>query len=125
MFYQINTLTLMASPSGEGGGGGLMQLAPFLLIMVVFYFFMIRPQAKKAKTAKQFKNTIGKGDKIVTIGGVHGKIIEVKDNVFIIDVGGNNRLTIEKSAISMELTKSVQGEGSSSAKAEDLPQLVK
>lgn len=79
-----------------------MQFLPFILIMVVFYFFMIRPQMKKAKDQKKFREAIKKGDKIVTIGGIHGKIVEVNDSTFIIEVEGGNRLKIEKSAISME-----------------------
>lgn len=83
-------------------GNPLMQFLPFILIMVVFYFFMIRPQMKKAKEQKKFRENIKKGDRIVTIGGIHGKIIEVGETTFIIEVEGGNRLKIEKSAISME-----------------------
>ena len=74
------------------------------LIVGIFYFFMIRPQTKKAKALKQFRANIGNGDKIVTIGGVHGKILEVKDTTIIIEVEGGNRLRIDRSAISAELT---------------------
>lgn len=83
-------------------GNPIMQFLPLILIMVVFYFFMIRPQMKKAKEQKKFREAIKKGDKIVTIGGIHGKIVEVQDTTFIIEVEGGNRLKIEKSAISME-----------------------
>ncbi len=79
-------------------------IAPALIIVVI-YFFMIRPQMKKQKEAKKFKEGIKKGDKIVTIGGVHAKIVEVKDSVVIIDVDGRTKLTIEKNAISPEYTK--------------------
>lgn len=79
-----------------------MQFLPLILIMVVFYFFMIRPQMKKAKDQKKFRENIKKGDKIITIGGIHGKIIDVQDTTFLIEVEGGNRLKIEKSAVSME-----------------------
>jgi preprotein translocase subunit YajC len=59
---------------GGNGQNSLASLLPMVLIIVVFYFFMIRPQMKKAKEAKQFREGLKKGDKIVTIGGVHGKI---------------------------------------------------
>lgn len=102
------TNIFLQAPAGGGGFGGLTTtLIPFLLIIVVFYFFMIRPQTKKAKLQQDFKNTLDKGEKVVTIGGIHGKIVEVKPNTFIIDTGGV-RLEVEKSAISMELTKTVQ-----------------
>ncbi len=71
------------------------------LVMVVIYFFMLRPQMKKAKDEKKFREAIKKGDRIVTIGGIHGKINEIRDDSFIIEVEGNNRLKIEKSAVSM------------------------
>ena len=61
------------------GGGAMQQMVMILMIIVVFYFFMIRPQMKKAKLEKAFKESIKKGDKVVTIGGVHGKILEVQD----------------------------------------------
>jgi preprotein translocase subunit YajC len=87
------------------GGGAMGQLLMILLIIVVFYFFMIRPQMKKSKTEKLFKESLQKGDKIVTIGGIHGKITEVQDNTFIIEVENNVRLKIEKTAVSAEATK--------------------
>jgi preprotein translocase subunit YajC len=75
-----------------------------VLIFGVFWLFMIRPQVKKQKAQQKFKEEIGKGDKVITIGGVHGKILEVQDTTFIIEVEGGNRLKIEKSAVSMEST---------------------
>jgi preprotein translocase subunit YajC len=71
------------------------------LVMVVIYFFMLRPQMKKAKDEKKYREELKKGDRIVTIGGIHGKINEIRDDSFIIEVEGNNRLKIEKSAVSM------------------------
>jgi preprotein translocase subunit YajC len=71
------------------------------LVMVVIYFFMLRPQMKKAKDEKKFREELKKGDRIVTIGGIHGKINEIREDSFIIEVEGNNRLKIDKSAVSM------------------------
>ncbi len=75
------------------------------LVMVVMYFFMIRPQSKKAKDQKNFINEIKKGDKVVTIGGIHGRVAKVNDDTLLIEVDGNTKLKIEKSVISMEFTK--------------------
>ena len=75
------------------------------LVMVVMYFFMIRPQTKKAKDQKNFINEIKKGDKVVTIGGIHGRVAKVNDDTLLIEVDGNTKLKIEKSVISMEFTK--------------------
>ena len=102
---KLLSILLMAPPQGEGGGGGAMQsLVMFGLIIIVFYFFMIRPQMKKAKEAKKFRETLDKGDKIVTIGGIHGKVAEIKETTIIIEVEGGMRLKVEKAAISPEYT---------------------
>ncbi|MGP8215907.1 MAG: preprotein translocase subunit YajC [Bacteroidia bacterium] len=109
----LNQILLMAPQAGSGagasGGSGMsFNLIFILLIFVVFYFFMIRPQMKKQKQQAKFKEEIKKGDKIITIGGVHGKIAEIGDKTFIIEVENGVRLKIEKSAVSMESTMALQ-----------------
>jgi len=76
-----------------------------LLIVVIFYFFMIRPQMKKSKLERQFKETLQKGDKIITIGGVHGRIVEIADTTFLVEIDSNVKVRMEKSAVSAEATK--------------------
>lgn len=90
------------------GNPAMSNLFMIGMIVIVFYFFMIRPQMKKAKLEKQFKESIGKGDKVVTIGGVHGKIVEVADKTFLLEIDNNVRIKIEKSAISAEATRQYQ-----------------
>ncbi len=90
---------------GAEGGSSTTSIIFFALFFVVLYFFMIRPQTKKAKEQKLFLNEIKVGDKIVTIGGVHGKIIKSDEDTYVIEVEDNNKLRIEKSVISLELTK--------------------
>jgi preprotein translocase subunit YajC len=85
---------------GGNQQGGFASLIPMVLIIVIFYFFMIRPQMKKAKDAKKFRESLSKGDKIVTIGGIHGKITDVAETTFIIETEGGAKLRIEKSAVS-------------------------
>lgn len=97
----MNILNIFLQADAKGGGMTQMLLI-FGLMFVVLYFFMIRPQAKKNKELKKFRENLGKGDKIVTIGGIHGKIVEVEETTFIIEVEGLNRLKIEKSAVAME-----------------------
>lgn len=75
---------------------------PLILIIVVFYFFMIRPQLKKAKDQKKFRENIKVGDKVVTIGGIHAKIHEIGETTFMIMVEGGVKLKIEKNAVSMD-----------------------
>lgn len=72
------------------------------LLMVVFYLFMIRPQQKKAKDARKFRDSLQKGTKVVTIGGLHGKVAEVAENTVLLEVDSNVRLRFEKSAIAMD-----------------------
>ncbi len=83
---------------GEGGSTILM----FVLMFVVFYLFMIRPQMKKTKEEKKFRDELKKGDKVVTIGGIHAKIAEVKETTLMIETGEGQRLKIEKSAVSKD-----------------------
>jgi len=92
---------LQADPSG-GGGFNMNSIFFLFMIIAVFYFFMIRPQMKKSKDLKKFREALKKGDKVVTIGGIHGKIAEIKETTVIIEVEGQNRLKIERSAIAME-----------------------
>ena len=88
--------------AGGGQGGGIASFIPMILIIVVFYFFMIRPQLKKSKETKKFRENIKVGDKIVTIGGIHGRISEIGETTFIIAVEAGVKLKIEKSAVSMD-----------------------
>lgn len=99
---------LLFMPPSEGSeGGGLMSFLPLVLIVLVFYLFFIRPQMKKSKDQRKFREAIKKGDKIVTIGGIHGKIIEVQEKTFTIEVEGANRLRVEKSAVAMDSSSQI------------------
>jgi preprotein translocase subunit YajC len=106
----LNNILLMAPPAEGSQGGGLMSFFPLILIVVVFYFFFIRPQMRKQKEAKLFRENIKKGDKIITIGGIHGKIVEVSEKTFVIEVEGQNRLKIEKNAVAQNAISETLGE---------------
>jgi len=71
-------------------------------IILVFYFFMIRPQQKKQKQMTNFRDALKRGDKIVTIGGIHGKITDVQEGTFIIEVEDGTKLRIEKAAVAVD-----------------------
>jgi preprotein translocase subunit YajC len=87
-------------------GGGTFQLVMLGGIILVFWFFMIRPQAKKAKEQKKFIDDIQKGDKVVTIAGIHGTVNKVnEDNTIQLEVSPGSYLKIEKSSISLEWSK--------------------
>jgi preprotein translocase subunit YajC len=94
---------LQATPSGSSGGG--FQFIFLGLMILVFWLFFIRPQAKRAKNQKKFIEDLQKGDKIVTIAGIHGKINQVnEDGTLSIEINPGSYIKIEKSAISLDWT---------------------
>ncbi|MCD4681922.1 MAG: preprotein translocase subunit YajC [Bacteroidales bacterium] len=96
---------LLFMPTSEGQeGGGFMSFLPLIAIVLVFYLFFIRPQMKKSKDQKKYREALKKGDKVVTIGGIHGKIVEMQETTLTIEVEGQNKLRIEKSAVAMDGT---------------------
>ena len=97
----IATILLQAST-----GFGSQQIIVFGLIAVVFYFFMIRPQVKKQKDQKKYVNELKKGDKVVTTAGIHGRIIDVAETTFLVEVD-NGKIRFDKSAISLEASKAL------------------
>ena len=100
------TTLLQAAP----GGGGLMSFLPMILIVVVFYFFMIRPQMRKQKEHKKYIEELGVNSKIVTTAGIHGRIVEVSDTTFLVDVGSGVRMRFDKSAVSLDASKAANAE---------------
>ncbi|MGQ9848386.1 MAG: preprotein translocase subunit YajC, partial [Bacteroidales bacterium] len=84
---------LMADPNS--GQNPIMSLLPLILIIVVFYFFMIRPQMKKQKQLRNFRQSLKVGDKIITSGGIYGKVNDIRDNVVIIEVEDKMRLRVD------------------------------
>jgi preprotein translocase subunit YajC len=82
-----------------GGGNSISSLIMIVAMIAIFYFFMIRPQAKKQKELKKFREAMKPGDKVVTIGGVHGKILEIAESTVLISSEGT-KIRVEKSAIS-------------------------
>ncbi|WP_317897403.1 preprotein translocase subunit YajC [Aurantibacillus circumpalustris] len=97
----MNQLLILMAGGSQQGQGGIMSFLPLIAIVVVFYFFMIRPQMKKAKDQKKYIEALKKGDKILTIGGIYGKIVEVKEDATIImEVEDGTKMKISKNAVS-------------------------
>jgi preprotein translocase subunit YajC len=88
---------LASAPAG--GGNVLFTYGPLILMFVVLYFLLIRPQQKKQKVRSQMLNALKKGDKVVTIGGLHGTIMEITDDVVVLRVNDATKLTFDRSAI--------------------------
>jgi preprotein translocase subunit YajC len=104
MSFLFQILAAPATP-GVGGAGGMQSLIFLLLIIVVFYFFMIRPQVKKQKEATNFRNSLKKGDKITTTGGIYGKITDVKDRTVTVEIADNVIVKVDKTAVTAEPTE--------------------
>lgn len=98
----INTVLAQAAAAGSGIIGQVFLFGSIILIM---YFFMIRPQQKKQKETKKFIEEIKKGDDVVTIGGIHGKVYSVDGDTVQLELDRGLKVTVEKSAISMDFTK--------------------
>jgi preprotein translocase subunit YajC len=97
---------LMGAPAA--GQNPVMQFLPLVAIIVVFYFFMIRPQMKKAKEQKKYIEALKKGDKILTIGGIYGKIADIKeDGTIIMEVEDGSKMKISKNAVSQDATSTL------------------
>jgi len=86
---------------------GVMNFLPMILIVVVFYFFMIRPQMKKAKDHKKFIAELKKGDKVITTAGIHGKIADMNETTILVETEGGGKIRFEKSAVSLDSTKTL------------------
>ena len=99
----MNVILLLAG--NPQGGAGTIQLLFLGLMILVFWFFMIRPQAKKAKDQKKFIDNLQKGDKVVTIAGIHGVVNKVNDdNTLSLEINPGSYIKIERSSISMDWT---------------------
>ncbi|WP_251620478.1 preprotein translocase subunit YajC [Odoribacter lunatus] len=99
----MNTLFIVLDTS-INGGQGLVGLWPMLLIIVVMWLFMIRPQMKRQKELKAFRDSLKKGDKIVTTGGIYGKVAEINDFTIMMEVEGGIKLKVDKSAVIKDMT---------------------
>ena len=95
-------MLLGATEAGSAGGSGQMvtTFVTFGLVILIFYFLIIRPQNKKQKEAKRMIAALKKGDKVVSIGGVHGTVVSVKEQSTVVKVDDNTKLEFSKSAIS-------------------------
>jgi len=104
-----NLLTiLLMAPQQGGQQSSWLSFLPLVLIVVVFYFFFIRPQMKRSKDQKKFRESLQKGQKIITIGGIHGRIVEIQETTVTIEVENNVRFRVEKSAIAIDNSQTIE-----------------
>ena len=98
----MNMITILQAQAQQGGNWSFILM--MVLIFVVMYFFMIRPQQKKQKELANFRNSLQKGDKVVTIGGIYGVVTELKDKYVLIEVDSNVKLRVDRSSIVKDIT---------------------
>ena len=98
------TILQAAAPAAQQGSGWSMWIM-LGLIFVVMWFFMIRPQRKQQKELQNFRNSLQKGDKVVTIGGIYGTVCEIKDNSVLIEVDNNVKIRVSKQALVKDFTE--------------------
>ena len=92
----MNASTLLQAAAG---GGGLEMIIMMVVIFAIIYFFMIRPQNKKQKEIQKFRDTLSVGQDVVTIGGLHGQVKNIDDNIITLEIATGTKVKFEKSAI--------------------------
>ena len=97
------TILQSAAPAGQQGGSWSMWIM-LALIFVVMWFFMIRPQRKQQKELQNFRDSLKKGDKVVTIGGIYGTVAEIQEDSVLIEVDSNVKIRVSKQALVKDFT---------------------
>ena len=100
-------LTLLQA-QGSASGGGLTMLLMLALIFVLMWLFMIRPQQKRQKELNNFRNSLSKGDKVVTVGGIYGTVIEVNDNKVMLEIDKDVRIKVDKASLVKDFSDAQQ-----------------
>jgi preprotein translocase subunit YajC len=96
------SIILMATPQtteGAPSSNPLGMFLPLIAILVIFWIFMIRPQAKRQKELTKFRQSLQKGDKVITTGGIYGKIVSVSDTLVVMQVDENTKITVDKASV--------------------------
>jgi preprotein translocase subunit YajC len=97
--YAANEASAPATPAAPAAPSVIAQLFPLIFLILIFYFILIRPQQQRQKKQAELLNSIQKGDKVVTIGGIHGTVAQVDDSEVLLEVDKNTKLRLSKSAI--------------------------
>ncbi len=111
----------MGGKAAEGGGGTtemLTSILPIVLMIAIFYLLLIRPQQKKSREHKAMLDAVKPGDRVVTTGGMHGRVAEVMETTVVVDLGSNCKITFERSAIQGIINPTPQKESKKDSKKE-------
>ena len=105
----LTTVVLQAAAAGQQPqGGGWSVWVMLVLIIVVMWFFMIRPQRKQQKELQKFRDGLQKGDKVVTIGGIYGTVVEIKEKTLLIEVDNNVKIKVDKNSVVKDFSEAAQ-----------------
>jgi preprotein translocase subunit YajC len=104
-FFISDALAQAAAAPGGSAGDSFMALLPLVLFAVVFYFLLIRPQAKRQKEHKRMVESLAKGDEIITVGGIAGRITDIGENFVLIDIADGVQVKIRRAAVESVLPK--------------------
>ncbi|MBR6423281.1 MAG: preprotein translocase subunit YajC [Bacteroidales bacterium] len=105
----MNFLAINFLQAAQGGqGGGMMMLLMLALIFVVMWLFMIRPQQKRQKELNNFRNSLQKGDKVVTVGGIYGTVLEVNDNKVMLEIDKDVKIKVDKASLVKDFSDAQQ-----------------
>ena len=99
---------LQAQGGAQAGGSGLTMLLMLVLIFVVMWLFMIRPQQKRQKELNSFRDSLKKGDKVVTVGGIYGTVLEVNDNKVMLEIDKDVRIKVDKASLVKDFSDAQQ-----------------
>ena len=100
MFDLIAAAHAMGQPPGEGGGSPIAGMMPLILIVVIAYLLILRPQMKKQKAQQRMIDELDKGNEIVTSGGIHGTIANIKDDTLVLKIAENVKIEVSRTAVS-------------------------
>ncbi|MCH4156298.1 MAG: preprotein translocase subunit YajC [Muribaculaceae bacterium] len=115
----MNLNSILLAAAAGGGDGGMMSLLMIVALIAIFYFFMIRPQSKKQKEIKKFREGLANGSKVITAGGIYGKIKEINDttNTIILEIAENVKIKIDKGSVYPSAEDANQASANSGSKA--------
>ena len=102
----MNMISLLQAAPAQGQAGGWTIWVMLLLIFVIMWFFMIRPQRKQQKELQKFRDSLKKGDKVVTIGGIYGTVVELKDKSVLIEVDKDVKIRVDRNALQGDFSES-------------------
>ncbi len=102
----MNMISLLQAAPAQGQAGGWTMWVMLLLIFVIMWFFMIRPQRKQQKELQKFRDSLKKGDKVVTIGGIYGTVVELKDKSVLIEVDKDVKIRVDRNALQGDFSES-------------------